>query len=100
MAPPPSEEEQRNCKGDRDLQEQRNQQQRVLEVFAEFRQEVSLLSSLKHKNIVELKGIILEPFCLVMEFMPLGNLYDHVHNLNNHIDWPCRLRIALGIAEA
>jgi hypothetical protein len=31
------------CRGDRDLLEQRKQQERILEVFAEFRQEVSLL---------------------------------------------------------
>eukprot|EP01102_Stenamoeba_stenopodia_P014052 TRINITY_DN4636_c0_g2_i1.p1 TRINITY_DN4636_c0_g2~~TRINITY_DN4636_c0_g2_i1.p1 ORF type:complete len:1322 (+),score=264.84 TRINITY_DN4636_c0_g2_i1:1203-5168(+) len=88
------------CRGDRDLLEQRKQQERILEVYTEFRQEVSLLSSLKHPNVVEMKGIVLEPFCIVMEYMGFGNLYDFVHNLENPIDWPTRLRIASGIASA
>eukprot|EP01103_Thecamoeba_quadrilineata_P015724 TRINITY_DN5055_c0_g1_i1.p1 TRINITY_DN5055_c0_g1~~TRINITY_DN5055_c0_g1_i1.p1 ORF type:complete len:503 (+),score=96.04 TRINITY_DN5055_c0_g1_i1:1-1509(+) len=88
------------CKGDRDLQEQRNQQQRILEVFSEFRQEVALLSTLKHKNIVELKGIVLEPFCLVMEYMELGNLHDYLQEPINKVDWSTRISVALGTAEA
>lgn len=88
------------CRGDRDLLEQRKQQERILEVFSEFRQEVSLLSSLKHPNVVEMKGIVLEPFCIVMEYMGFGNLYDYVHNQANPLDWGMRLRIATGVASA
>lgn len=35
-----------------------------------------------------------------MEFIPYGNLYYFLHNENNVVDWPTKLKIALDIAEA
>jgi hypothetical protein len=35
---------------------------------------------LMRKTIVELKGYCLKPFCLVMEYLPNGSLYDFLRN--------------------
>lgn len=54
-------------------------------------------------NIVKLIGICTESgyFCLVMEWMSKGSLGDLLNlklNPNENIDWPKRLKIAVGIA--
>lgn len=55
---------------------------------------------LDHPNIVALKGVCLDPWCLVMEFMPYGNLYEFLHDRNNVITWSTRMKMAKNIAEA
>ncbi|KAF5726763.1 serine/threonine-protein kinase PBS1-like [Tripterygium wilfordii] len=64
----------------------------------EFRVEVDILSRLDHPNLVSLIG-----YCadgkhrfLVYEYMLNGNLQDH---LNGLLDWPLRLKVALGAAK-
>jgi serine/threonine protein kinase len=54
-------------------------------------------SALQHPNIVTLKGLCMDPLCIVTEFLPHGNLYEYLGNSDNHLDWPLRLKIALGI---
>lgn len=70
-----------------------------LEVFGEFRKEVWLMSWLKHPNLVELIGICLEPFCMVMEIMDKGSLFSYIHKDGVKLDWPLRIQIALDIAH-
>lgn len=71
----------------------------------QFRNEVSLLSRLHHKNLVRLEG-----FCddggqqiLVYEYMKLGNLHDLLHGnvQGKHVtlDWYKRLEIAVNVAQ-
>nr|APU94867.1 leucine-rich repeat receptor-like protein kinase [Pohlia nutans] len=71
----------------------------------QFRNEVSLLSRLHHKNLVRLEG-----FCddgnqqiLVYEYMKLGNLHSHLHgskeDQNMILDWYKRLEIAVNVAQ-
>jgi len=50
-----------------------------LQIFAEFRREATFMQSLRHKNIVSLHAIVVDPFCLVLEFMNRGNLYEFIH---------------------
>jgi serine/threonine protein kinase len=57
-------------------------------------------SELDDKNIVALKGLCLDPWCLVMEFMPYGDLYSFLRNRDNQIDWPMRLKMAKNMADA
>merc|ERR1712188_31175 len=51
-------------------------------------------------NIVLLKGVCLNPWCLIMEYMAYGNLYDFLKDKSNEIDWPRRIRMAHNIADA
>jgi len=76
----------------------------LLEVFTEFRREATFMQSLKHKNIVALHAIVLDPFCLVLEYMNRGNLYEFVRSPQIKEDpssftWQMRVGIALDIAE-
>jgi len=59
----------------------RSDTEESLKMFAEFRREVLLLSYLKHPNIVGLKGVIMKPFSMILEYMSLGSLYDFLHNV-------------------
>lgn len=68
----------------------------------EFRVEVDLLSRLSHPNLVHLIGYCADKSqrLLVYEYMNNGNLQDHLHGiLRIKMDWPLRLKIALGTAK-
>lgn len=85
----------------------RAHQRRRHDVESAFLSELALLSRLNHINLVGLFG-----FCderseriLVMEHMPHGNLYDHLHRLPPSdssplfTSWTNRLKIALDAAR-
>ncbi|KAJ8759215.1 hypothetical protein K2173_006675 [Erythroxylum novogranatense] len=63
-----------------------------------------MLSLLHHPNLVNLIGYCAdgEQRLLVYEFMPLGSLEDHLHDLppdKEPLDWNTRMRIAAGAAK-
>ena len=37
------------------------------------------MSGLEHPNLVEMKGICMEPMCLILDFMNMGDLYSFIH---------------------
>ena len=67
--------------------------------FQEFKREVWLLSCMKHPNVCSLKGICTAPLAIIMEYMPLGDLYRLIanpmvfeeQNENTPVDAPCNL---------
>ncbi|ESQ40647.1 hypothetical protein EUTSA_v10013141mg [Eutrema salsugineum] len=61
------------------------------------------LSQVDHKNFLNLIGYCREdePFnrMMVFEYAPYGSLFEYLHAQDaEHLDWPKRLRIAMGIA--
>jgi serine/threonine protein kinase len=72
----------------------------LIKVFEEFRREASLISSLQHTNIVQFKGVVMEPFAIVLEYMPLGTLYDFIfENRFEVISETAAISLALDIAN-
>ncbi|CAL0309029.1 unnamed protein product [Lupinus luteus] len=70
----------------------------------EFLVEVLMLSLLHHSNLVNLIGYCADgdQRLLVYEFMPLGSLEDHLHDLppdKEPLDWNTRMKIAVGAAK-
>ncbi|XP_057866533.2 probable serine/threonine-protein kinase PBL7 isoform X2 [Cryptomeria japonica] len=70
----------------------------------EFLVEVLMLSLLHHPNLVNLIGCCAEgdQRLLVYEYMPMGSLEDHLHDLppdKEPLDWNTRMKIAAGAAR-
>lgn len=68
----------------------------------EYVSEVSIISRLRHRNLVQLIGWCHEQgeFLLVYELMPNGSLDSHLFGCKNMLAWPVRYKIALGLASA
>ncbi|XP_019457811.1 PREDICTED: U-box domain-containing protein 52-like isoform X2 [Lupinus angustifolius] len=68
----------------------------------QFQQEVEVLSTIRHPNMVLLLGACPEYGCLVYEYMNKGSLEDRLLMKNNSppIPWPKRFEIASEIATA
>ncbi|KAI3439665.1 uncharacterized protein J3R85_004500 [Psidium guajava] len=65
--------------------------------------EIRLLSSVSHPNLVKLLGCSIEKGeqILVYEFMPNGTLSQHLHRERGQgLAWPIRLKIAIETAQA
>ncbi|KAG0528230.1 hypothetical protein BDA96_06G300400 [Sorghum bicolor] len=67
----------------------------------EFLQEIIILKSVNHENVVRFYGACTKQrqYVIVTEYMPGGNLYDFLHKLNNTLDLTKVLRIAIGISK-
>lgn len=66
-----------------------------------FFNELSILNSVRHPNIVTFYGVCLneEWLALIMEYMPLGSLYQLLHKEKVKLLWSDRLSIALQTAK-
>ncbi|KAL3526263.1 hypothetical protein ACH5RR_010919 [Cinchona calisaya] len=70
----------------------------------EFLVEVLMLSLLRHPNLIDLVGFCAEgeQRLLIYEYLPLGSLEYHLHDLTPYmkpLDWNTRMKIAAGIAK-
>ncbi|XP_074338877.1 uncharacterized protein LOC141677043 [Apium graveolens] len=69
-----------------------------------FRNEVHVLSNLRHKNIVKLYGFCLHNRCmfLIYEYMEKGSLFCALRDDNHavELDWSKRVNIVKGVAHA
>lgn len=70
----------------------------------EFCMEVLILSRLDHPNLVKLVGYCIDgdQRLLVYEYMPLGSLGSHLHDLSpdqKPLDWNTRMKILAGAAQ-
>ncbi|XP_057831906.1 L-type lectin-domain containing receptor kinase IX.1 [Cryptomeria japonica] len=68
----------------------------------EYVAEVSIITRLGHRNLVELLGWCHEKgkFILVYEFMPNGSLDKHIFGDSPVLEWNLRYNIACGVAAA
>eukprot|EP01122_Echinamoeba_exundans_P003417 TRINITY_DN13520_c0_g1_i1.p1 TRINITY_DN13520_c0_g1~~TRINITY_DN13520_c0_g1_i1.p1 ORF type:complete len:2607 (+),score=540.72 TRINITY_DN13520_c0_g1_i1:119-7939(+) len=68
--------------------------------FAEFRKEAFIMTQITDPHCVVLKGVCLDPFALITEFVPYGDLYSIVNKPDKFpMDWNLRLKIALDMAK-
>jgi len=70
--------------------------------FREFKNEIKLIASLQHKNLVRLLGCCIKSkleMILVYEYMPNGSLEDSIYGARAQHNWPVRRRIIEGVAE-
>lgn len=65
-----------------------------------IRQELEMLTTLQHPNIVKLFGFSLQPPCVILEKAPLGNLYQKLMDTEQNISRSVRLHIACQVASA
>ncbi|XP_020579116.1 LEAF RUST 10 DISEASE-RESISTANCE LOCUS RECEPTOR-LIKE PROTEIN KINASE-like 1.5 [Phalaenopsis equestris] len=72
-----------------------------------FCNEIKILSSLRHPNLVRLHGYCCDPrgLVLVYDYVPNGTLADHLHGTRSlyrkiALTWPVRLDIAIQTAAA
>ncbi|OEL33524.1 Serine/threonine-protein kinase STY8 [Dichanthelium oligosanthes] len=67
----------------------------------EFLQEIMILKSVNHDNVVQFYGACTKQrkYVIVTEYMPGGNLYDFLHKQKNTLDLTVVLRIAIGISK-
>lgn len=68
----------------------------------EYITEVKIISSLRHRNLVQLIGWCHDQgeFLLVYEFMPNGSLDFHLFGKKNPLNWGLRYKITVGLASA
>ena len=54
------------------------------ELVAKFNQEIAIISTVRHRNVVAFVGAVTEQpnLCLVMEYMDAGSLHQAIHKAN------------------
>ncbi|KQK20993.1 proline-rich receptor-like protein kinase PERK4 [Brachypodium distachyon] len=67
----------------------------------EFQAEVDMISRVHHRHLVSLLGYCIAGHhrLLVYAFVPNHTLEHHLHSASPPVDWPTRLRIAIGAAK-
>jgi len=71
----------------------------VSKAVTDFKAEVTLMTRLRHPNIVLFMGVVTEPLSLVTEFCSRGNLFDLLHNPKIPLTWSLRQQMALDAAR-
>ncbi|XP_009130425.1 proline-rich receptor-like protein kinase PERK13 isoform X1 [Brassica rapa] len=76
-----------------------------LDVMKEFKQEIEVITSVNHKNIVSLFGFCFENnnLMLVYDYLSRGSLEENLHGNRKDaasFGWLERYRVAVGVAEA
>ena len=68
----------------------------------EYASEVKIISQLRHRNLVQLKGWChkKKDLLLIYEFMPNGSLDSHLFGGKSLLTWAARFNIARGLASA
>jgi len=67
--------------------------------LAEFMKEALIMRQLRHPNVLQVLGACLDPPCIVMEFMPRGNLFQLIHDLSAPLTLVTIRKIALDVCR-
>ena len=59
----------------------------------------AVYSGIKHPCIVDFMGFSINPFAVVMELVPCGNLYKFLHNETQPLSWEYRMKVAINVAQ-
>eukprot|EP01119_Soliformovum_irregulare_P016349 TRINITY_DN4710_c0_g2_i3.p1 TRINITY_DN4710_c0_g2~~TRINITY_DN4710_c0_g2_i3.p1 ORF type:complete len:1173 (+),score=432.27 TRINITY_DN4710_c0_g2_i3:488-3520(+) len=78
--------------------DQDDQDESFSKIFNEFRREVFIMSGLEHPNLVNLKGLCMDPLCIVTEFLAFGDLNNYLRSGTERLPWNLNLKIAADIA--
>lgn len=66
----------------------------------EFLQEVHMLMGHSHQNVISLKGVCLDPPCIITEYCPNGSLHHFLcRETYTDLSWGARVKLAAGIAR-
>jgi serine/threonine protein kinase len=68
-------------------------------ILVKFHEESSIMSKLRHPNVVQFLGVCIHPPMLLMEFMQRGSLYDIVQNKKMDLHWTLIIQIAMDAAN-
>lgn len=68
--------------------------------IAECRREMAVMSKCRMPNILELRGFVTRPLCLVIDYADGGSLYSYIHDTTKPLEWPLRLKFAFEVASA
>ncbi|XP_034003659.1 inactive tyrosine-protein kinase transmembrane receptor ROR1 [Trematomus bernacchii] len=62
-----------------------------VQLWADFQQEVAVLTELQHPNVVCLLGVVIQeqPVCMLFEFLPQGDLHEFLIMRSPHSDVGC-----------
>lgn len=78
----------------------KDDEHRSSEIFSEFRREVWLMSTMRHPNIVALKGTLTKPsLSMVLEMMDGGDLFNYIQTKSNLLPVEEQIKLALDIAK-
>ncbi|XP_020149054.1 probable kinase CHARK [Aegilops tauschii subsp. strangulata] len=79
-----------------------SQEQTAVQGRKEFEAEVTIMSRLRHRNIVQLVGWYRgrERLAIVYELVSGGSLDTHLYSPDRLLTWPERYKIALGLGSA
>ncbi|KAK1327216.1 putative proline-rich receptor-like protein kinase PERK11 [Acorus calamus] len=72
------------------------------EAWKDFLLEVSIITALKHDNIVPLTGVCIEDDDLisVYGYLSKGSLEENLHGTKPSLPWDVRFKVAIGVADA
>ncbi|EFA77775.1 leucine-rich repeat-containing protein [Heterostelium album PN500] len=80
------------------LNQEGQETEEMIEKFQEFQREVFIMSGMNHPNLVRLHGLMFNPPRMVMEFVPLGDLYKRLR-CGETMSWGFKTRLMLDIAK-
>ena len=66
-----------------------------------FASESNTLGQIRHRNLVKIFGTLssANSKCLILDYIPNGNLDLHLHTHTSNLSWDQRFNIALGVAQ-
>jgi len=69
------------------------------EKFREFRNEALITGELHHENIVSLKGVSTNPFCIITELLQFGDLSKFIRHTSDAFSWETVLKLSIDISS-